>query len=251
MEAIILGSGSKGNSALIITNTKKVLIDVGFSFPKTKMILEKYNIKPKDIDFILLTHSHKDHIAGLSSFTKKEKKHVYIPKDMYKEVNKLVDADYIIPISNDEFIVDDLRIKFLYTSHDAISSVGFLLEDTNSLIYMTDTGYISKKNLKYMYDKNIYILESNHDPKMLMDGPYPRYLKERVISDKGHLSNNTTAKYLKKIISQNTKYVVLAHLSETNNCEELALKAIKDEEIDKDINILIAKQHEETIMIEV
>lgn len=247
MEAIILGSGSKGNSALIITNTKKVLIDVGFSFPKTKMILEKYNIKPKDIDFILLTHSHKDHIAGLSSFTKKEKKHVYIPKDMYKEVNKLVDANYIIPISNDEFIVDDLRIKFLYTSHDAISSVGFLLEDTNSLIYMTDTGYISKKNLKYMYDKNIYILESNHDPKMLMDGPYPYILKQRVISDTGHLSNEMAGNYLNEVIGDNTKKIILAHLSETNNLEELAINTVK-EIIGNKVEVVAARQEEDMLV---
>ena len=247
MEAIILGSGSKGNSALIITNTKKVLIDVGFSFPKTKMILEKYNIKPKDIDFILLTHSHKDHIAGLSSFTKKEKKHVYIPKDMYKEVNKLVDADYIIPISNDEFIVDDLRIKFLYTSHDAISSVGFLLEDTNSLIYMTDTGYISKKNLKYMYDKNIYILESNHDPKMLMDGPYPYILKQRVISDTGHLSNEMAGNYLNEVIGDNTKKIILAHLSETNNLEKLAINTVK-EIIGNKVEVVAARQEEDMLV---
>ena len=86
MQAIILGSGSKGNSTLLITNTKKVLIDVGFSLPKTKMILEKHNLTLSDIDFILLTHNHKDHIAGLASLVKKEKKFVYIPDGMYKEI---------------------------------------------------------------------------------------------------------------------------------------------------------------------
>ena len=82
MKAIILGSGSKGNSTLLITKTKKILIDVGFSLPKTKMILEKYDLNTNDIDFILLTHNHKDHIAGLASFVKKEKKFVYVPSKM-------------------------------------------------------------------------------------------------------------------------------------------------------------------------
>ena len=86
---------------------------------------------------------------------------------------------------------------------------------------------------------------------MLMDGPYPRFLKERVISDKGHLSNNTTAKYLQKIIGQNTKYILLAHLSEKNNTEELALNAVKNMINRDDIEILIAKQDEESMMIEV
>jgi len=247
MEVIILGSGSKGNSALLITNTKKILIDVGFSFPKTKMILEKYDISPSDIDFILLTHNHKDHIAGLSSFTKKEKKYVYIPSNMYKEVNKLVDADYIIPILEDEFRIDDLNIKGLNTSHDAISSVGFLIEDTNSLVYITDTGYISKKNLKHMHDKNIYILESNHDPKMLMDGPYPYILKQRVISDTGHLSNEMAGNYLNELIGENTKKIILAHLSETNNLEELALDTV-NELIENRVEVIAARQEEDMLV---
>ena len=102
-----------------------------------------------------------------------------------------------------------------------------------------------------MLSKDIYIIEANHDEVMLMDGPYPRFLKERVISDKGHLSNNTTAKYLKKIIGKNTKYIILAHLSEKNNTEEKALEAIYEQLGDTDINVLIARQKEEGPLIEV
>ena len=116
---------------------------------------------------------------------------------------------------------------------------------------MTDTGYINRKYLAKMVGKDAYIIESNHDEVMLMDGPYPRFLKERVISDKGHLSNKTTAKYLKKIIGSNTKTIVLAHLSEKNNTEEKALSAIADEELPASINILIARQNEEGPLIEV
>ena len=119
------------------------------------------------------------------------------------------------------------------------------------MVYVTDTGYINRKYLNRMIDKNAYIIESNHDEEMLMDGPYPRFLKERVISDQGHLSNKTTAKYLKKIIGNSTKNVVLAHLSEKNNTEEKALEAMTDEGIDKKVTITIARQYEETDMIEV
>ena len=247
MKAIIIGSGSKGNSTLLITDSKKILIDVGFSYPKIKMILEKYNYKPSDIDFIILTHEHKDHITGLASLIKKEKKLVYIPKGMYKVINKVVDADYIIPVTDEKFQVDDLTIKLLPTSHDAIDPVGYLIEDTESLVYMTDTGYISKKNLNIMKNKNYYILESNHDPKMLMDGPYPYILKQRVVSDTGHLSNEMTGKYLKDLIGDNTRKVILAHLSETNNIEELALKTVKDI-VGKDISIEAARQNEEVLV---
>ena len=247
MKAIILGSGSKGNSTLLLTDTKKILIDVGFSYPKTKLILEKYNYKPSDIDFILITHNHKDHIAGLASLVKREKKFVYIPKGMYQEINKIVDADYLMPITSQELVIDDLKITLLPTSHDAKASVGFLIEDTKSVVYITDTGYISKKNLEFMHNKNMYIIESNHDPKMLMDGPYPYVLKQRVIGDTGHLSNQMTGNYLKEIIGNDTKEIVLAHLSETNNTEELALKTVSDI-LNTNIEIQAAKQESELIV---
>lgn len=244
MEIIILGSGSKGNSTLLITDSKKVLIDVGFSYPKTKMILEKYNLSLNDIDFILITHEHKDHISGLASIVKHAKKQVYIPTQMFKAINKIIDKDYINLIDDEKFQIDDLNIRFLHTSHDALYPVGFLIEDTKSLLYMTDTGYISKNNLKYMKNKNIYIIESNHDPKMLMDGPYPYILKQRVLSDKGHLSNEMTGKYLNDLIGNNTKKIVLAHLSETNNLEDLAIQTVRDI-INNQIEITAARQNED------
>ena len=120
-----------------------------------------------------------------------------------------------------------------------------------SLVYITDTGYINRKILNNIVGKDCYIIESNHDEVMLMDGPYPRFLKERVISDKGHLSNITTAKYLKKIVGKNTKNIILAHRSETNNTEEKILEAIDNVELDKNINIYIARQNEEGPLIEV
>ena len=247
MEIIILGSGSKGNSTLVITKTKKFLIDVGFSLPKTKMILEKHNLTIDDIDFILLTHNHKDHTIGLASLIKKSEKFLYVPKDMYKEIKKTVEPDYIIPVLEDDIYLDDLHIKFLHTSHDAVSPVGFLIEEDTSLIYMTDTGYISRKNLKQMHNKDLYIIESNHDPKMLMDGPYPYVLKQRVISDTGHLSNEMTGNYLKDLIGDKTKQIILAHLSETNNLEELAIETVSSL-IDSRVPVIAARQESELVI---
>ena len=102
-----------------------------------------------------------------------------------------------------------------------------------------------------MRKKDIYLIESNHDEKMLMEGPYPYYLKQRVISDVGHLSNKTTAKYLENLIGDNTKYIILAHLSEKNNTEQLALSATKEKLGNKKIQVLIAKQDEESPYVEV
>ena len=152
----------------------------------------------------------------------------------------------------DNFNINDLSIELIHTSHDAPSSVGYIIEcNGKSLVYVTDTGYINRKYLAKMVAKDAYIIESNHDEVMLMDGPYPRFLKERVISDKGHLSNNTTSKYLKKIVGSNTKYIILAHLSETNNTEELAYNTTKDELNNDNIKVIVARQHEESPFIEV
>ena len=170
---------------------------------------------------------------------------------MYDSLKEYIPYEKCIFIE-DNFCINDLNIELIHTSHDAPSSVGYIFEyQGKSLVYVTDTGYINRKYLAKMVGKDAYIIESNHDEIMLMDGPYPRFLKERVISDKGHLSNATTAKYLKKIIGENTKNIVLVHLSETNNTEDLALSTTKKELEGKDINIIAARQHEESPLIEV
>ena len=243
MRAIIFGSGSKGNSTLLIDNDKKILIDVGFSYPKMLAELTTFDVKPGDIDGILITHTHKDHIAGLTSFVKKNKTRVYTNEKMYKELSKLVPEDLIIT-NDDIFQIGPIHIETIHTSHDAPGSVGFIISDSNSsLVYVTDTGYINKSYLEKMHNKNVYIFESNHDINMLMTGPYPFILKQRVLSDKGHLSNETAGNYLKEIIGNDTKKVILAHLSEINNTKDIALDTVKNI-INKDIFIDAALQNE-------
>ena len=244
MRAIILGSGSKGNSTLLIGNNKKILIDVGFSYPKLLMNLESYGYKPSDIDAILITHTHKDHIAGLSTFVKKNHIPVYTNSLMQKELSKLISEDDMI-LADEDFSIDEFSIELIHTSHDAPGSVGFLIKNNNSsLVYITDTGYINKKYLDKIINKNVYILESNHDINMLMTGPYPYVLKQRVLSDKGHLSNETCGTYLKELIGLDTKEIVLAHLSEINNTPEIALKTVKSLIENDQIVIKTALQNE-------
>lgn len=247
----VLASGSKGNCTVIMTDEAKIIIDMGISYQTLKKSLEEDSLSLNDFTGILITHCHKDHTNGLASLVKHTKLKVYIPIKMYDSLKELISRDDCIFIE-DNFKINDIKIELIHTSHDAPASVGYIIENNNkSLVYVTDTGYINRKYLNKMTEKDCYIIESNHDEKMLMDGPYPRFLKERVISDKGHLSNTTTAKYLQKIIGDNTKRIVLAHLSETNNTEELAYNTTKDLLNDKDIEVLIAKQHESTPIIEV
>ena len=251
MKFKVLASGSKGNCTVIISDEAKIIIDMGISYQTLKKSLEEDSLSLNDFTGILITHCHKDHTNGLASLVKHTRLKVYIPIKMYDSLKELISRDDCIFIE-DNFKINDLKIELIHTSHDAPASVGYIIENNNkSLVYVTDTGYINRKYLTKMLKKECYIIESNHDEKMLMDGPYPRFLKERVISDKGHLSNTTTAKYLQKIIGNNTKMIVLAHLSEMNNTEELAYNTTKELLSDKSIEILVARQHESTAIIEV
>ena len=148
-----------------------------------------------------------------------------------------------------EMTIGDIDIKVFKTSHD-VPSYGYILND--ELVYITDTGYINNKYFDMLKNKKIYIMESNHDIEMLEEGPYPYHLKQRVWSDKGHLSNKMSAEYLSNFIGDNTYAVVLAHLSEINNKEELALEEFNEKENNRRVEkLIIARQKEPTELIEV
>ncbi len=251
MKVKTIASGSKGNCTILLCQHTNLIIDMGISYLTLKRSLEENSLSLNNFTGILITHNHTDHIKGLASLIKHTTLTAYIPEKMYASLKDYLPKDRCEFIS-DTFCINDIKIELIHTSHDAAYSVGYIISaDNKELVYVTDTGYINRKYLEKMVGKDAYLIESNHDEKMLMDGPYPRFLKERVISDKGHLSNHTTAKYLKKIVNKNTKYVILAHLSEKNNTEQLALSAMQEENLDENIKIIIAKQYEEGPLIEV
>ena len=246
-----IASGSKGNCTIVLCNNTNIIIDMGISYLALKRSLEENSLSFSDFEAILITHSHKDHIKGLPTLIKHTKLKVYIPEEMYKELKDIVPKERCAFIE-DKFNINSINIDLIHTSHDTDCSVGYIIEyNKKTLVYVTDTGYINRKFLSKMIGKDMYIIESNHDEIMLMKGPYPDFLKRRVNSDYGHLSNKTTAKYLKKIIGKNTKNIMLAHLSEKNNTEEKALEALYEELGNTKINITVAKQDEETELIEV
>ncbi len=252
MKVKVLASGSKGNSTLIRTEKINLLIDCGVTYQYLASELEKINVTPKDLDAILITHTHSDHIKGLSSLVKKTGLKVFILEEMLDEIKLKIPYENINYYTNPLYI-DDLKIELIRISHD-VEGVGFIIENNDrNLVYITDTGYINRKYLPKMKNKNVYIIESNHDEEMLMEGPYPYILKQRVISDHGHLSNTTTAGYLREIIGDRTSTIVLAHISENNNTEELAYNTTKEmlEENNLEKKVIIAKQYESLDEIEV
>lgn len=224
MKVSVLASGSKGNSTYVETKNVKFLIDVGMSCAYIERNLKELGVDPHDIDYIFITHTHSDHIYGLKTFIKKYNPVICFTKVMHR--------DFDFPIDNflyldNEYSDKDLSVRVIKTSHDASDSNGYIFEsDDKSLVYITDTGYINIKNHKYLKNKNLYILESNHDIRMLMEGKYPHYLKNRVQGDSGHLSNEQCGEYLCDFIGENTDLVFLAHLSEENNSPDKAMGTV-------------------------
>lgn len=252
MKVKVLASGSKGNCTLVQTEKSKILIDMGVTYQYLASELEQINLSSKDLDIVLITHIHNDHIKGLASLVKRTNLKVYVLEEMLGELSKKIPKDNIYIYEN-PLILEDLHIQLIRISHD-VEGVGFLIEEgKHSLVYITDTGYINEKYFPLLKNKEVYIIESNHDEEMLMEGPYPYILKQRVISDKGHLSNETTANYLLEVVGEKTKKIILAHISENNNTEELALNTTKNllEQNNIHKEILVAKQYESLEEIEV
>ena len=250
MKITVLSSGSKGNSTYVDLGSMKLLIDVGLSYNKIRERLSKINVDIKDIDMVLISHDHTDHTYGLKVLLNKVKPMLYITKEVEKAVlqSKYENSIYI----EDSINIKDVTIKIVPTSHDAITSNGFIVEQgKESLVYITDTGYINHKYLKSITNKTYYIFESNHDTEMLKKGPYPEYLKQRILSDVGHLSNELSAGYLSRIIGPDTKKVVLAHLSDTNNTPSIALKTVNDILKENEINFKIKDCASEEEILEV
>lgn len=247
MRVCVLSSGSKGNSTYVETSSHKYLIDLGRNKKYIVDKLKEIDVKPQDIDYIIISHSHDDHISALDGFIKTYKTNVCLTDEILSHLPLIKNYENIITY-DDKLQLDEDIITSIKVSHDSNDARNFVLEDGKySLCYITDTGYINHKYFKLLENRTIYLFESNHDIEMLQEGPYPVWLKKRVLSDVGHLSNISAGVYLSKFIGDKTKKVILIHLSETNNTPEMALKTVKDTFKEYDVNfknISCASQNE-------
>jgi len=240
---INVGSGSKGNATLIFDEKTLIQIDMGLSLKRVSAALNVIGKQREDIQGVLITHEHCDHVSSLVRYKGKT--------PIYASEGTVGYAGHIF-FAEDSFEIGTLTIIPLRTSHDAKNPHGFVIFSGKSrLVYLTDTGYIPDETLPYLENADYYIIESNHDLKMLMKSNRPASLKRRIKGDLGHLSNVDSAIYMSESIGPNTKALYLAHLSEECNEEEIALESYKKTFLRKgvaidNIKLICLKQHEMT-----
>jgi len=220
MHFIIVGSGSKGNSTIVFSHGTTILIDLGLPLVRVKEGLSLIKREIKDVDGIIYTHEHADHINGLKSFS---------PKIMYATEGTLPGS-----LSNrveyyQSFNIKNLKITPFPTSHDAKKPCGYVIEDGDEkFVYFTDSGIFVEEALPLLINPDYLMIESNHDVQMLMHTNRPMNLKQRILSSHGHLCNEDSAFAASQIVGNKTKEVILAHLSEEANTPEMALQAYQN-----------------------
>lgn len=220
MEFHVLASGSKGNATFVYEDGCGILIDCGITRKQLLFKLKNLGFSESDIQYVFLTHDHYDHNKNIHIF---DKDIVFSAK---KNIADLDEYHTLVPYVHRQFGKFD--VLTLRTSHDASDPIGFVLTTNETLLYMTDTGYVSQKNRKYMQNLDYYIIESNHDIEMLMATKRPLFLKNRILNDVGHLNNEYSARLMSEVIGDHTKEIVLAHLSQEANTKEKALQTYQE-----------------------
>lgn len=240
MKILVVRSGSKGNATLVIDKGRVLLIDMGTSLSALKEALSSENMNLMNINAMLLTHEHSDHTAGIRYLNPLP---IYTATGTYDAPNVTEINPYVT------YEIEGFKVTPVSTSHDVINPFGFVIEnDEEKFVYLTDSGKITAKTLSKLKNADYYVFESNHDVDMLWATNRPIYLINRILSSKGHLSNEQSATYMTKLVGPKTKQIILAHLSEEANDPNVALNTYKkifnDAKISLDnIELMCANQH--------
>jgi phosphoribosyl 1,2-cyclic phosphodiesterase len=221
----LLGSGSSGNTTLVSDGTTHILVDVGLSGRETVRRLRECGLEPDKISAIVISHEHGDHCRGVGPFAKNLDIPVFMTEAALACSGLSLDSRKYQQISSGEsFDINGILFTGFSVPHDAIDPLGFVIEkDGVKIGIVLDLGYLSNLVIERLKGCDGIILESNHDVGMLKVGPYPWALKQRVMSRRGHLSNDSVAQYLGNDFDGKAEHLVLAHLSKNNNLPELAL----------------------------
>jgi len=225
----LLGSSSSGNTTLVSDGSTHILVDVGLSGRETVRRLGEIGMAPEDISAIVVSHEHGDHCRGVGPFVKTLDIPVFIADGAIENSKIIMDSSKRQSIvAGNTFDVYGIQFTGFSVPHDAADPLGFIVEKDGIKVGIAlDLGYMSNLVLERLKGCDGIILESNHDVRMLKAGPYPWAIKQRVMSRRGHLSNDSVAKFLENDFDGYAAHVVLAHLSKQNNLPELALLSAK------------------------
>lgn len=225
-----LFSSSKGNCILVSSNRTKILIDAGIAGTHISKAMEMIGEDICDVSAICITHEHTDHVKGAGVLSRKYNIPIYASPKTWQGLNCIGELCESNRKTYDyEMSIRDLDLTFFKIHHDAIEPVGICVSNgIRKVGICTDTGIITPNIVKCLKGADALVFEANHDITMLQKGSYPRNLKNRILSSKGHLSNIDSGEALINIVWDNTREIILAHLSEENNTPEIAYNTIKD-----------------------
>ena len=234
LEFCSLYSGSSGNCLFVRSNGTKILIDCGTSCKKICDGIASIDSSIEDIDAILVTHEHSDHIQSLGMVSKKFNIPVYANLETWNAIGsqkEKIDEENVKIFKNDEdFILNDLVVHPFSTPHDAANPCGFNIHNgKRKLSIATDLGHVTDKLIENLHGSSFVLLESNYEPEMLQVSRYPFKLKQRIAGPHGHLSNETAGKVISTLMKKDLKHVMLGHLSKENNFPELAYQTVAEE----------------------
>ena len=234
MRICSIASGSSGNCIYVGSDNTHVIIDAGISGKRIEEGLNRLGLTGADLDALLITHEHSDHVASIGVLSRKYGIPMYATKGTIKGIMQQkclgsLDMSLFNEIAADnDFTIEDLLIKPIEVSHDALEPVAYRIEHGNSSVGVcTDLGIYTDRVIEGFTGVSALLIEANHDVNMLQVGRYPYVLKQRILSDKGHLSNENCGRLLCRLLHDDMKSIMLGHLSEENNLAELAYEAVR------------------------
>lgn len=236
MKLMNIASGSSGNVSLVATDRTSILVDCGISMKKIEEGLRYADMSGKDIDAVVITHEHSDHIKGLGVISRKYNVPIYTTAGTIKGINECssvgkIDKELYNVIESDiSFQIGDISVTPRSIWHDAYEPVCFSFTDGKSKVSVaTDLGNYNDYLIQCLSDSDALLIEANHDVRMLEVGPYPYELKRRILSERGHLSNEASGRFIRALLNDHIKTIILGHLSKDNNFPDLAYETVKTE----------------------
>lgn len=249
-----LFSGSRGNSTLIQSDNTNILLDAGYGCRYIVKALESRGLTPKDIDAIVISHEHTDHVGALPVWTRSHPTPIFAPTLIADYLRQRVYVSEVYDVTG-SFVVGDISVDVYECSHDARACCGYRFGAGQAYFAcVTDTGCVTDELVNFLTPCSTIMLESNHDVDMLIKGPYSYPLKQRILSDFGHLSNEQASVVLDRL-GRGVHNVILAHLSEKNNTRELAFSTVVNMYASKgiiegrDVNVYVADQYSNEVTI--